>query len=92
MAARTKRPNHTDSCREKIQASQLINRLQNHALTSHKDKAYEKAEMTDSQVRAALGLLKKTTADLSNIEIQPLDDKGNKSNGFEITVKHVKPN
>ena len=44
--------------RHKIQASQLINALQDHVL---KDR-----EMSKSQVSAALGLLKKCVADLQH--------------------------
>lgn len=60
MAPRTLRPKHTEEVRLKIQASQLINRLENHVL---KDQ-----EMTSSQVAAALGLLKKSVPDLSSVE------------------------
>lgn len=28
---------------------------------------------------------------LARTEVQPLDEKGEKSNGFKITVEHVKP-
>lgn len=61
MAARTKRIRHDENTRKKIQASQLINRLTNHALS-------DKDIMTQSQVNAALGLLKKTLPDLKAME------------------------
>jgi len=58
MAARL-RPRHQDEIREKIRASQLINRL-----TDHVD---GKVELSASQVTAALGLLKKCVPDLAAI-------------------------
>lgn len=59
MAKRTRRIRHDDDTRTKIQTSQLINRLTNHALGK-----LEKP-MEPCQVTAALGLLKKTLPDLS---------------------------
>lgn len=63
MARRKNRPNHTDACRKKIQTSQLVNRLTNHALGK-----LEK-NMDNSQVTAALGLLKKSLPDLQSVEL-----------------------
>ncbi len=57
MAARTTKILHDERTKEKIKTTQLINRLQNHALGL--------VEMTASQVRATEILLKKTTPDLS---------------------------
>lgn len=62
MAARKNRIQHDENTRKKIQASQLINRLTNHAL-GHE-------EMESSQVRAAEILLKKILPDLSNVDFQ----------------------
>lgn len=59
MAARL-RSKHQDEIREKIRASQLVNRLENHVLG--------KAEMKTTQVTAALGLLKKCVPDLSQVD------------------------
>lgn len=59
MAARLNR-HHQDMVREKIRASQLINRLEDHI--------FEDKEMTSTQVNAALGLLKKCVPDLKSIE------------------------
>jgi hypothetical protein len=59
MAARLS-PQHDARTREKIQTSQLVNRLNSFALD---DK--EKVRMTSDQVRAALGLLRKTIPDLA---------------------------
>lgn len=60
MAARTKKIRHDDETRAKIQASQLVNRLQDHV--------HGKIDMKPTQVTAALGLLKKAIPDLSSIE------------------------
>lgn len=56
MAARKRKVRHDENTREKIRASQLINRLTNHVLGE--------VEMTSTQVTAALGLLRKTLPDL----------------------------
>src|SRR5689334_5378254 len=61
MAARI-RLKHQDEVRARIQASQLINRLTDHALGN-----LEKP-MDPSQVTAALGLLRKSIPDLSATE------------------------
>ena len=62
MAARI-RKKHQDEVRAKIQASQLINRLQNHALSEEVD------ELKPSQLRAIEILLKKSLPDLQSTEI-----------------------
>lgn len=49
-------PRHQQMVREKIRASQLVNRLENHVLGD--------LELTATQVTAALGLLKKCVPDL----------------------------
>lgn len=90
MAARTKRPNHTDETRQKIQTSQLLNRLQNHIYTSPADPDMAKKMLTDSQVRAALGLLKKTLPDLSATELTGVDGKDLIPESVEL--KLVRPN
>lgn len=60
MAARLNR-RHQDMVRDKIQASQLINRLTDHALG--------KTELTATQVRAIEVLLRKSVPDLSSVEV-----------------------
>lgn len=60
MAARSRKIRHDDETRAKIQASQIINRLQGHVLGE--------VDMTATQVQAGLGLLKKTLPDLSSID------------------------
>lgn len=59
MAARLN-PSHDQRTREKIQTSQLINRLTQFV--------NGEVEMAAAQVTAALGLLKKTLPDLASIE------------------------
>ena len=86
MAAR-KQLFHPDDVKAKIQASQLINRLQNHALfidDPNDDEIEEKKRktlMTDSQVRAAFGLLDKVVPSLKAIELS-----GNEDNPLHIKV------
>lgn len=80
MAARTLRPKHSDEVRAKIQASQLINRLQNHVLGDGK--------LTATQLKAAEVLLRKSVPDLSRVEMsgpngQPVPTS--------VTITHVKP-
>jgi hypothetical protein len=60
LAARIFSPKHDQQTREKIQTSQLVNRLNKFALDED-----ESTKMTSDQVRAALGLLKKTIPDLA---------------------------
>ena len=61
MAARL-RKTHQDDVRAKIQASQLINVLQNHALGISE-------ELSASRIKAIEVLLKKSVPDLSSIEM-----------------------
>jgi hypothetical protein len=60
MAARVFSPKHDQHTRDKIQTSQLVNRLNSFALDTT-----ESVRMSSDQVRAALGLLKKTIPDLA---------------------------
>ena len=68
--------------RDKIQASQLINRLNKHALS-------DEEIMTTSQIRAAEILLKKTLPDLTNVDFS--DAEGNSTLPQVITVNVVSP-
>lgn len=61
MAARKMRPFHTEEIRAKIQTSQLLNRLTDHALG--------KVELSATQVRAIEVLIKKTLPDLSAVDL-----------------------
>jgi len=65
MAARLN-PQHDQRTREKIQTSQLINRLMAHAKGE--------AEMTSTQVRAAEVLLAKTLPNLSQVDMNAKHD------------------
>lgn len=67
MAARLN-PRHQEMVRDKIQASQLVNALEDHVLKGK--------DMTKSQVSAALGLLKKCIPDLSSTTLSGDDDGG----------------
>lgn len=60
MAARSRKIQHDDQTRAKIQGSQLINFLQRHIL--------EGTEVKKTQITAALGLLRKVLPDLQSIE------------------------
>ena len=60
MAARKNKIRHDDETRAKIQASQLVNRLTDHALGN--------VELSQTQVRSIEILLKKTLPDLSAVE------------------------
>jgi hypothetical protein len=62
MAARL-RKNHQEDVRAKIQASQLINVLQDHALG-------KTAELPASRLKAIEILLKKTVPDLSQVQAE----------------------
>lgn len=59
MAARTRKVRHDDETRKKIQTSQLINRLTDHA--------FGKVELDNSQVRSIEILLKKSLPDLAQM-------------------------
>jgi len=60
MAIR-KRLSHDEKTREKIQTSQLINRLADHALSD--------LELSPTQIKAIEILLKKTLPDLKQFEV-----------------------
>lgn len=66
MATRL-RKTHQDDVRAKIQTSQLVNRLTDHALG--------KVELTATQVRAIEVLIKKTLPDLQAIAWGAADDE-----------------
>ena len=64
MAARLN-PKNDERARSAIQTTQLCNRLNNFALEQPDPTTGRQFVMTDTQVRAALGLLKKTIPDLA---------------------------
>ena len=81
MAARLNKL-HQDDIRQKIQASQLINVLQNHAL------GLDDGELPLSRMKAIEILLRKSIADLSAVTIS-----GDAENplALGVTVTFVKP-
>lgn len=65
--ARRKQLFHPDDVKKKIQTSQLINRLQDHALS-------DQPLMDNSQVNAAFRLISKVIPDLKAVEISGNED------------------
>jgi hypothetical protein len=63
MAGRPINKLHQDDVRKKIQASQLINVLQDHALSGEGD-------LSPTRMKAIEILLKKSLPDLSSVQIQ----------------------
>jgi hypothetical protein len=82
MAARL-RKTHQDDVRAKIQASQLINVLQNHALGLTE-------ELPASRLKAIEILLRKTVPDLSQIQATG-EDGGPLQHDLTMTVVFKKP-
>jgi hypothetical protein len=82
MAARKTFTRIDQKTRDKIQCSQLINRLNKHALS-------DEEIMTASQIRAAEILLKKKLPDLVNTTFEDAD--GNNTLPQTITVNVVSP-
>lgn len=87
--AKRKQLFHPDVVKQKIKASQLINRLQNHALfvDDPEMEDYETIKrqtvMSDSQVRASFGLLDKVVPNLKAVEHSGAGENG------EITFKTI---
>lgn len=73
MAARTRRTTLSDSWKEKIQTSMLINRLNNHI--------FDDLEISPTQMRAIEILLKKVAPDLKAVEVT-----GNEDSPLAITA------
>jgi hypothetical protein len=65
---------HQDDVRAKIQTSQLVNRLTDHALGN--------VELSPTQVRAIEILIKKTLPDLSTVELT-----GDAENPVEVVTR-----
>lgn len=68
MAKRTLRPKHQDEIREKIQVSQLINRVQDYALGKLTDE-----EVSSNRLNAIKLLLAKSLPDMQSIEMTGKD-------------------
>ena len=67
---------HDQSVRDKIKTSSLVNRLQAFALNEPDPQTGEAVQMSPSQMKAAVALLKKTIPDLEVIE-----------GGLDLTVR-----
>lgn len=80
MAGRPMNKLHQDDVRKKIQASQLLNRLTDHA--------FGEVELSQSQIKAIEILLRKSLPDLSSITISGDADNPLQHN---LTVNFVKP-
>jgi len=70
---------HPDEVKQKIQASQLINRLQNHIFS-------DEPLMEASQVTAAVKLLGKVVPDLKAVEHSGTGDNG----ALQIVIRQFK--
>jgi hypothetical protein len=82
MAGRPMNKLHQADVRLKIQASQLINVLQNHALG-------ETEELSPSRIKAIEILLRKSIPDLTAVTLEnDTDDAGNKI-GFSIIHRTI---
>lgn len=66
-APKNNQSKNNQSCRDKIRTTQLIKRLEDHALGE--------IELSATQIQAINILLKKTLADLSAVAITEIDDK-----------------
>jgi hypothetical protein len=71
---------HQDDIRRKIQASQLINVLQDHALTGE-------GEITPTRMKAIEILLRKSIPDLSSVELSGGDEPVNFVHSIAINLK-----
>ena len=67
---------HYPELRQRIKAVKLINRLQDFALRDLTVEEWVKPPMSETQVRTALGLLKKVLPDLANVEHSTEDGEG----------------
>ena len=78
MAARLNK-RHTEEVRARIQASQLINVLQEHALTGEN-------ELSPTRMKAIEILLRKSLPDLSSVEVTG-EDGGAIQHSLSVTFK-----
>lgn len=83
MAATKRNSMLIEEAREKIKTTQLINRLQDHALGT--------VEMSSTQVRAVEVLLRKRVPDLSAMTMAGDDDGGPVKSITEIVRTIVRP-
>ena len=87
--ARRLNPKHDAHTREKIQTSQLVNRLNLFVLSGVDPKTKKPIEMSREQITVALGLLKKTLPDLSSVALS--GDEANPVN-LSFNVKYADDN
>ncbi len=80
MAARKNKPLHDDRTKERIRASQLLNRLNLHA--------NGEVEMTPSQVQAAKIVIGKIVPDLKAVELSGGTDNTHR---LEVVAPWLKP-
>lgn len=81
MAGRPMNKLHQDDVRKKIQASQLLNRLTDHA--------FGEVELSQSQIKAIEILLKKSLPDLTSVTLENgTDENGNKV-GFQVIQRTI---
>ena len=80
MAARKNKINHDQKTKELIAASQLLNRL--------KDHANGEIEMTSTQIKAAQIVIGKRIPDLKSVEISGVGENGDIP--LSMTVKYVR--
>lgn len=83
---------HDDKTRLKIKTSQILNRLTNHILAKPEiedGKLVLKGAMVQSQVTAALGLLKKTLPDLQAMTIQADVTHSNESELTDVQLSNI---
>lgn len=76
MAARTRKVMHDEFTRDRIKTTQLVNRLEKHALGE--------ITMEPTQVRAIEVLLRKSLPDLSNVQLS-----GDKDNPVGVIFQTV---
>lgn len=90
MAARIN-PKHLQAHRDKIQTSQLINRLQSFALGGVDGKTGETIEISPARLKAIEILLRKTLPDLQAVTVSGDGDDGAIVNRVELAfVSHKK--
>lgn len=80
MAARTNKPKHDDRTKERIRASQLLNRLN--------DFVNGKCELSPAQVQAAKIVIGKIIPDMKAVEISGDPDRPIKS---QVLVEFIGP-
>ncbi len=81
MAGRPMNRLHQDDVRKKIQASQLLNRLTDHA--------FGEVELSQSQIKAIEILLRKSLPDLSSVVLENGTDEEGNSKAFQVIQRTI---